>query len=51
MDYLLGLAHRQLIDELEKMPETSSLVSQTVAAFKSSVNALFGGSPALPLII
>ena len=51
MDYLLGLAHGKLIEELNKMPDAASAVSQIAAGFKNTANALFSGAPTVPLII
>ena len=51
MDYLLGLAHGVLVDELNKMPEATSAVSMLAGGLKSTVTSLMSGAPALPLLI
>ena len=51
MDYLLGLAHGKLIEELNKMPDASSVVTALTGGFKSTAGALFGSAAPLPLLI
>ena len=51
MDYLLGLAHGVLVDELNKMPEAASAVSSLASGLKSTAISLMSGAPTMPLLI